>query len=140
MCLEDRLDGAVRTCSNVSRDRGPRAVLEASGAVVVLFCLSWRLGPILAGEHKMRLSTQPAADASSLCQTPRHDARAKGHVRVMSRIQSAPVLRAGVVVGTACTASLYKQQTRAVERSNSEALGRMSSVASQAFSGIRTVR
>ena len=51
MCLEDRLDGAVCKCSNVSRDRGPRAVLEASGAVVVLFCLSWRLGPILAGEH-----------------------------------------------------------------------------------------
>lgn len=49
-------------------------------------------------------------------------------------------LHAGVVVGTACTASLYKQQTKAVERSNSEALGRMSSVASQAFSGIRTVR
>lgn len=80
--------------NNVSRDRGPRAVLEASGAVVVLFCLSWRLGPILAG----------------------------------------------VIVATAFTASLYKQQTRAVERSNSEALGRMSSVASQAFSGIRTVR
>lgn len=30
----------------VSRDRGPRAVLEAVGAVVVLFCLSWQLAPI----------------------------------------------------------------------------------------------
>jgi len=25
-------------------------MLEASGAVVVLFALSWRLGPVLAGE------------------------------------------------------------------------------------------
>jgi ATP-binding cassette, subfamily B (MDR/TAP), member 10 len=35
--------------SNVSRDRGLRAFCEASGAVVVLFWLSWRLGPVLAG-------------------------------------------------------------------------------------------
>ena len=34
--------------NNVSRDRGLRALLEATGAVAVLFCLSWRLGPILA--------------------------------------------------------------------------------------------
>ncbi len=47
---------------------------------------------------------------------------------------------AGVIVGAAFTASLYKQQTKAVERSNSDALARMSSVAAQAFSGIRTVR
>ena len=33
---------------NVSRDRGARAALEASGAVAVLFVLSWRLGPVLA--------------------------------------------------------------------------------------------
>ena len=46
-----RFDKPFHDCSNVSRDRGPRAVLEASGAVVVLFCLSWRLGPILAGER-----------------------------------------------------------------------------------------
>jgi len=32
--------------NNMSRDRGPRAVLEAVGAVVVLFFLSWRLAPI----------------------------------------------------------------------------------------------
>lgn len=51
MPLGHRLDSPVCKCSNVSRDRGPRAVLEASGAVVVLFCLSWRLGPILAGGH-----------------------------------------------------------------------------------------
>jgi hypothetical protein len=31
--------------SNCSRDRGPRAFLEAAGAIVVLFCLSWRLAP-----------------------------------------------------------------------------------------------
>jgi hypothetical protein len=35
--------------SNVSRDRGLRAVLEAIGSVLVLFYLSWRLGPVLAG-------------------------------------------------------------------------------------------
>ena len=51
MSWEYTPDATVCKCSNVSRDRGPRAVLEASGAVVVLFCLSWRLGPILAGQH-----------------------------------------------------------------------------------------
>ena len=34
--------------SCTSRDRGPRAALEAAGAVVVLTALSWRLGPVLA--------------------------------------------------------------------------------------------
>ncbi|KAI3435659.1 hypothetical protein D9Q98_001717 [Chlorella vulgaris] len=34
--------------SNTTRDRGLRALLEALGTVVVLFALSWRLGPILA--------------------------------------------------------------------------------------------
>lgn len=35
--------------SNVARDRGLRALLEAAGSVLVLFVMSWRLGPILAG-------------------------------------------------------------------------------------------
>ena len=35
--------------SNVSRDRGLRALAEAVGSVLVLFWLSWRLGPLLAG-------------------------------------------------------------------------------------------
>lgn len=41
---------ALRTFvfSNVSRDRGLRALAEASGSVGVLFWLSWRLGPMLA--------------------------------------------------------------------------------------------
>ena len=30
----------------MSRDRGPRAFLEAAGAVIVLFWLSWRLAPV----------------------------------------------------------------------------------------------
>ena len=34
---------------NVSRDRGLRALFESLGSVVVLFWLSWRLGPLLAG-------------------------------------------------------------------------------------------
>jgi ATP-binding cassette subfamily B (MDR/TAP) protein 8 len=34
--------------ASVSRDRGPRAALEAAGAVAVLTALSWRLGPVLA--------------------------------------------------------------------------------------------
>lgn len=34
--------------NNCSRDRGLRALFEAIGSVVVLFVLSWRLGPILA--------------------------------------------------------------------------------------------
>ena len=33
---------------NVSRDRGLRAILEATGSVIVLFALSWRLAPVLA--------------------------------------------------------------------------------------------
>lgn len=36
--------------SNVTRDRGFRALLEATGVVIILCTLSWRLGPILAGE------------------------------------------------------------------------------------------
>lgn len=32
--------------NNVSRDRGMRAVLEAAGAVIILFALSWRLAPV----------------------------------------------------------------------------------------------
>lgn len=35
--------------ANTARDRGLRALLEALGTVLVLFVLSWRLGPILAG-------------------------------------------------------------------------------------------
>uniref|UniRef100_A0A1D2A990 ABC transporter B family member 28 n=2 Tax=Auxenochlorella protothecoides TaxID=3075 RepID=A0A1D2A990_AUXPR len=35
--------------NNVSRDRGLRALLEATGSVLVLGLLSWRLGPVLAG-------------------------------------------------------------------------------------------
>lgn len=35
--------------SNVTRDRGLRALLEAVGASVVLFYISWRLGPLMAG-------------------------------------------------------------------------------------------
>lgn len=35
--------------SNVTRDRGLRALLEAIGASVVLFYISWRLGPLMAG-------------------------------------------------------------------------------------------
>lgn len=34
--------------NNVSRDRGLRAFSEAVGSVLVLFWLSWRLGPMLA--------------------------------------------------------------------------------------------
>ena len=35
--------------SNVTRDRGLRALLEAVGASMVLFYISWRLGPLMAG-------------------------------------------------------------------------------------------
>lgn len=35
---------------NVTRDRGVRAFLEASGAVIILCYLSWQLGPMLAGK------------------------------------------------------------------------------------------
>lgn len=35
--------------SNVTRDRGIRSMMEVLGVIVVLFVLSWRLAPILAG-------------------------------------------------------------------------------------------
>ncbi len=79
---------------NVSRDRGLRAILEASGSVLVLFVLSWRLGPVLGL----------------------------------------------VIVSTAVTAALYRQQTKEVEKQNSRALSHMVGVADQAFAAIRTVR
>lgn len=79
---------------NVSRDRGLRAILEASGSVIVLFVLSWRLGPVLGL----------------------------------------------VIVATAVTAALYRQQTKQVEIQNSTALAHMVGVADQAFAAIRTVR
>ena len=40
---------------------------------------------------------------------------------------------AAVVLTSAMTATLYKQQTKAVETENSRALSKMTSVASQAF-------
>lgn len=79
---------------NVSRDRGLRAILEASGSVIVLFFLSWRLGPVMGL----------------------------------------------VIISTAVTAALYRQQTKAIEQRNSKALSHMVGVADQAFSAIRTVR
>lgn len=79
---------------NVSRDRGLRAILEATGSVLVLFVLSWRLGPVLGL----------------------------------------------VIVATAVSAALYRQQTKHVEVQNSTALSHMVGVADQAFAAIRTVR
>lgn len=79
---------------NVSRDRGLRAILEASGSVMVLFVLSWRLGPVMGL----------------------------------------------VIISTAVTAALYRQQTKEIEKRNSKALSHMVGVADQAFSAIRTVR
>lgn len=80
--------------SNVSRDRGPRAVMEATGSVIVLSVLAWRLGPILAG----------------------------------------------VIIATALTAWLYKNQTKTVEQANAKAQARMNQVADETFGNIRTVR
>ena len=79
---------------NVSRDRGLRAILEATGSVLVLCVLSWRLGPVLGL----------------------------------------------VIVATAVSAALYRQQTKHVEVQNSTALSHMMGVADQAFAAIRTVR
>lgn len=79
---------------NVSRDRGLRAILEASGSVLVLFVLSWRLGPVMGL----------------------------------------------VIVSTAVTAALYRQQTKDIEKRNAKSLSHMVGVADQAFAAIRTVR
>ena len=68
--------------------------LQAGGAVLVLFALSWRLGPILAG----------------------------------------------VIIATAFTATLYKNQTKAVETENANATNEMNNIANQAFESITTVR
>jgi len=60
-------------CSNCSRDRGLRAFLEAAGAVIVLFCLSWRLAPAVSlvivvtavAAAVYRRSTRPVEAAQS---------------------------------------------------------------------------
>jgi len=61
---------------NVSRDRGARAALEAVGAVAVLFVLSWRLGPVLAGVIVVRRAGASglAPRGRPLCSWP-HEAR-----------------------------------------------------------------
>ncbi|WIA13363.1 hypothetical protein OEZ85_006944 [Tetradesmus obliquus] len=59
--------------NNCSRDRGLRAFLEAAGAVVVLFCLSWRLAPAVSivivvtavAAALYRRSTRPVEAAQS---------------------------------------------------------------------------
>lgn len=79
---------------NVTRDRGARAILEALGSVIVLFSLSWRLGPLLAT----------------------------------------------VIITTAATAFLYRQQTKAVEAAHASAQVSMAQVADEVFSNIRLVR
>lgn len=64
---------AVPTCSNCSRDRGLRAFLEAGGAVIVLFFLSWRLAPAVSivilvtavAAAMYRRSTRPVEAAQS---------------------------------------------------------------------------
>lgn len=68
--------------------------MQVVGSVTVLFALSWRLGPILAG----------------------------------------------VIVATAVTANVYKQQTKAVEAENATATNEMNNIANQAFESITTVR
>ena len=68
--------------------------LQAIGAVIVLFALSWRLGPILAT----------------------------------------------VIIGTAITVNVYKDQTKGVERTNAAATNDMNTVANQTFESITTVR
>lgn len=62
--------------------------------MIVLFALSWRLGPILAG----------------------------------------------VIIATGLTATLYKDQTKAVENDNAAATNEMNNIANQAFESITTVR
>lgn len=60
-------------CSNCSRDRGLRAFLEAAGAVLVLFFLSWRLAPAVSivilvtavAAALYRRSTRPVEAAQS---------------------------------------------------------------------------
>ena len=46
---------SMRMCllTNVARDRGLRALLEAIGSVVILALMSWRLGPVLAGKKRV---------------------------------------------------------------------------------------
>ncbi|KAL3154551.1 hypothetical protein ABBQ32_014008 [Trebouxia sp. C0010 RCD-2024] len=45
-----------------------------------------------------------------------------------------------VIISTAVTAALYRQQTKDIEKRNSQALSHMVGVANQAFAAIRTVR
>lgn len=47
-CPDAREYAVASARSNCSRDRGLRAALEAGGAVIVLFVLSWRLAPAVS--------------------------------------------------------------------------------------------
>ena len=85
----DDLD-ALRSVAlaSTARDRGPRAVLEAAGAVAVLAWLSWRLGPVLAlvigataaaaALHRLRTKPLEAAAASAAQEMHSVAARALG--------------------------------------------------------------
>ena len=74
--------------ASTARDRGPRAVLEAAGAVAVLAWLSWRLGPVLAvvigataaaaALHRLRTKPLEAAAASAAREMHAVAARALG--------------------------------------------------------------
>ena len=74
--------------ASTARDRGPRALLEATGAVAVLAWLSWRLGPVLAlvigataaaaALHRLRTKPLEAAAASAAQEMHAVAARALG--------------------------------------------------------------
>ena len=71
--------------ASTARDRGPRALLEATGAVAVLAWLSWRLGPVLAlvigataaAAALHRLKTKPLETAASRAAAEMHAVAAR---------------------------------------------------------------
>ena len=95
--------------------------------MVVLFVLSWRLGPVLASERNL---------ASAVSSLRVSHCRISAWVIVQAGTSAPPSgqnVCAGVILTTAMTAALYKRQTKAVERDNAAAQTRMTAVANQAF-------
>ena len=132
--LSSELDG-VRNfiVSNVSRDRGLRAILEASGSVS---CCSTAHRPCASN-----VVFRGCPCMAPVCWTCSPHVNNPMQVLVLFALswRLGPIL-AAVIVSTAATAALYRIQTKNAEQSASATNQAMVSIASQTFNSITTVR
>jgi ABC-type multidrug transport system fused ATPase/permease subunit len=99
--------------ASTSRDRGPRALAEAVGAAVVLTCLSWRLGPVLAlviagaggtaAAYRLRTRPLEAAAATAAADVARTAATTLGAIATVRSYAGEPAALASF--GRAANAS-----------------------------------